>query len=300
MENILRKLDLTSLRLFAAVCQESSIARAAQREFIAPSAVSRRIADMESLIGLPLIERHTRGVKITAAGQTVLRHAHRIIGDVEAMGAELSRLYAGVKGSVRVVANLSAIVQFLPEDIAAFQRVFPEVDIDLEEQHSPDVQRMVRERAADFGICNHMAGLDGLEQLPYREDRLAVMMPADHPMAGCRSPDLKDIARETFVSLRENSALTQMLAAQADALGISLSIKIRVASLDALCRMVHAGLGMAIMPQQVAELHQQSLNVVVQPLSDAWAERKISIVFPDRRQLSATAETLLKFLTQRN
>lgn len=145
-----------------------------------------------------------------------------------------------------------------------------------------------------------MAGLQELEQLPYREDRLAVMMPADHPMAGCRNPGLKDIARETFVSLRENSALTQMLAAQADALGISLSIKIRVASLDALCRMVHAGLGMAIMPQQVAELHQQSLNVVVQPLSDAWAERKISIVFPDRRQLSATAETLLKFLTQRN
>ncbi|MGB3288697.1 MAG: LysR family transcriptional regulator [Burkholderiaceae bacterium] len=299
MEHIVRKLDLTTLRLFSAVCQESSIARAAQREFIAPSAVSRRIADMEALIGLPLIERHTRGVTVTAAGQTVLRHAQRIIGDVEAMGAELSRLYAGVQGSVRVVANLSAIVQFLPEDIAAFQRVFPEVDIDLEEQHSPDVQRLVRERAADFGICNHMAGLDGLEQLPYRRDRLAVMMPAGHPKAGLRNPSLQDIARETFVSLRENSALTQMLAVEAAALGVSLSIKIRVASLDALCRMVHAGLGIAIMPLLVAEQHLRSLNVAVHPLADAWADRRISIVYPDRQQLSATAETLLKFLTQR-
>lgn len=86
MENLLRKVDLTSLRLFVAVCQENSIARAAEREFIAPSAVSRRIADLESLVGLPLIKRHTRGVIATPAGQTVLRHAQQIIGAVESMG----------------------------------------------------------------------------------------------------------------------------------------------------------------------------------------------------------------------
>ncbi|MGE8686451.1 MAG: LysR substrate-binding domain-containing protein [Achromobacter sp.] len=298
MENLLRKLDLTSLRLFAAVCQENSIARAAEREFIAPSAVSRRIADMESLVGLALVERHTRGVSVTPAGQTVLRHARRIIGDVEAMGAELSRLYAGVKGHVRLVANLSAIVQFLPEDVAAFQRLFPEVDIDLEEQHSPDVLRLVRERAADFGICNRIACAQGVEQLPYRRDRLAVMLPARHPKAAARQLSLRDIAEETFVGLRENSALTQLLAAQAAALGATLSVKIRVASLDALCRMTHAGLGIAVMPQQVAELYLQSLDVVVRPLSDDWAQRQLCIVFLDQSQLSATAGTLVKFLAQ--
>ncbi len=298
MENLLRKLDLTSLRLFVAVCQENSIARAAEREFIAPSAVSRRIADMESLVGLALIERHTRGVSVTPAGQTVLCHARRIIGDVEAMGAELSRLYAGVKGHVRLVANLSAIVQFLPEDVAAFQRLFPEVDIDLEEQHSPDVLRLVRERAADFGICNRIAGAQGVQQLPYRRDRLAVMLPARHPKTAARTLSLRDIAEETFVGLRENSALTQLLAAQAAELGVTLSVKIRVASLDALCRMTHAGLGIAVMPQQVAELYLQSLDVVVRPLSDDWAQRQLCIVFLDQSQLSATAGTLVKFLAQ--
>ncbi|MDF3940996.1 LysR substrate-binding domain-containing protein [Achromobacter denitrificans] len=298
MENLLRKLDLTSLRLFVAVCQENSIARAAEREFIAPSAVSRRIAEMEALVGLALIERHTRGVSVTPAGQTVLRHARRIIGDVEAMGAELSRLYAGVKGHVRLVANLSAIVQFLPEDVAAFQRLFPEVDIDLEEQHSPDVLRLVRERAADFGICNRIPGAQGVEQLPYRRDRLAVMLPAGHPKAAARQLSLRDIAGETFVGLRANSALTQLLAAQAAALGATLAVKIRVASLDALCRMTHAGLGIAVMPQQVAELYLQSLDVVVRPLSDEWAQRQLCIVLLDQGQLSATAATLVKFLAQ--
>lgn len=298
MENILRRLDFTSLRLFVAVCQENSIARAAEREFIAPSAVSRRIAEMESLIGLPLIQRHARGVNITPAGQTVLRHARQIIGDVESMTAELSRLYAGVKGRVRVVANLSAIVQFLPEDVAAFQRLFPEVDIDLEEQHSPDVLRLVRERDADFGICNRVTAVQGLEVRPYRRDRLAVMLPSGHPLAAARQLSLRDIAGETFVGLRENSALTQLLAAQAEALGTTLAVKIRVASLDALCRMAHAGLGIAVMPQQVAEMYLQALDVAVRPLSDEWARREICIVYPGQAQLSATAGTLVRFLSQ--
>jgi len=300
MENLLRKLDLTSLRLFVAVCQERSIARAAEREFIAPSAVSRRIAELESLVGLSLMQRHTRGVTVTPAGETVLHHARRIIGDVESMGAELSRLYAGVKGHVRVVANLSAIVQFLPEDVAAFQRLFPEVEIDLEEQHSQDVLRLVRERAADFGICNRPGGAREPEFFTYRHDRLAVMLPAGHPKAQARQLALKDIVHEPFVGLGDDSALTQLLAAQAQALGAQLRIKIRVTSLDALCRMAHAGLGIAIMPQQVAQLYLKALDVAVCPLSDAWAQRELCIVFQDRDQLSATAGALVRFLSQQD
>lgn len=298
MENVLRRLDFTSLRLFVAVCQENSIARAAEREFIASSAVSRRVAELESLVGMPLIQRHTRGVTVTPAGQMVLRHAKQIISDVESLGAELSRVYAGVQGHVRVVANLSAIVQFLPEDMAAFQRLFPEVDIDLEEQHSPDVLRLVRAREADFGICNRLSGMQGLHWQPYRRDSLAVMLPAGHRKATMRRLSLKDIAAETFVGLRENSALTQLLAVQAEELGSALAVKIRVASLDALCRMAHAGLGIAIMPQQVAELYERALDVVVRPLDDPWSQREIGIVHLGHDQLSATAVSLVRFLSQ--
>lgn len=298
MENLLRRLDLTTLRLFVAVCQESSIARAAEREFIAPSAVSRRIAELEALLGLSLIQRHTRGVAATPAGQTLLRHAEIIIGNIEAMGAELSQLYAGVKGRVRVVANLSAIVQFLPEDVAAFQRLFPDVDIALEEQHSPEVLRRVRERDVDFGICNALAGMDGLQSMPYRRDRLAVMLPASHPKARARQLALADLVDETFVGMGEESALTQLLATQAQVLDAVLNVKIHVTSLDALCRMVHAGLGIAVLPQQVAELYLPALDVAVRPLADPWSRRDICIVFTKQGDLSATASALLRFLAQ--
>src|SRR5690606_40555292 len=113
------------------------------------------------------------------------------------------------------------------------------------------VLRRVRERDVDFGICNHSADIGDLHALPYRRDRLAVMLPTSHPKAAARQLSLHDIADETFVGLGPDSALTQMLTARAQAMGASLRSKIRVTSLDALCRMTHAGLGIAIMPLPV-------------------------------------------------
>jgi DNA-binding transcriptional LysR family regulator len=298
MDNLLRKLDLTSLRLFVAVCQEKNIARAAERELIAPSAVSRRIADIESVIGLPVIQRQSRGITVTPVGETVLRHALAIIGNLESLGAELSQYVSGAKGNVRIVANLSSIVQFLPEDVAAYQRIFPEVNIDIEEHNSVDVVRLLAERAADFGICNAIPGIEEFEHVHYRTDRLSVMFPQSHRLRDAIKLQFSDLLQENFVGLRGDSALTILLAQEAAALGAELAVKIRVGSLDALCRMVHAGLGIAVVPHQVGELYINTLNVSLVPLTDVWAARQLIIVFRARVQLNATAATLVNFLAQ--
>jgi DNA-binding transcriptional LysR family regulator len=298
MNNLLRKLDLTSLRLFVAVCQEKNIARAAEREFIAPSSVSRRIAEIEAAIGLPVIERQSRGIAVTPAGNTVLRYAEAVLSNIEALGAELSQHFIGVKGKIRVVANLSSIVQFLPEDIAAFQRIYPDVAIDIEEQNSEEVLRTLDERGADFGICNDIPGTAQFEQLPYRSDNLALVVPDDHHLAARDAVSFQEVLQEPFVGLRNASALTQRLAAEATGYGAELGVKIRVSSLDALCRMVHAGLGVAIVPTQVGELYAHALRLKLIPLSDTWAARRILVVFKNREQLTASASTLVGFLTQ--
>jgi DNA-binding transcriptional LysR family regulator len=300
MNNLLRKLDLTSLRLFVAVCQERNIARAAEREFIAPSAVSRRIAEIEAAIGLPVIERKSRGIAITPVGETLLRHAQLVIGNIETLGAELSQFFSGAKGNVKLVANLSSIVQFLPEDIASYQRQFPEVHIDIEEQNSADVLKTIEERGADFGICNVIPGVERFTQWPYRTDRLSLAVPRSHRLAAASQVTLADIVHENFVSLSGGSALTQMLAQEAARIGSSISISIRVGSLDALCRMVHAGLGVAVVPHLVGELNASSLDLVMVPLADPWAVRQLVIVSNGREQMNATAATLVNFLAQQD
>ena len=296
MKNLLKKLDLTSLRLFVAVCQERNIARAAEREFIASSAVSRRIAEIEAVIGLPVIQRQSRGITVTPVGETVLRYALAIIGNIEQMSAELSRFSSGAKGRVRVVANLSSIVQFLPEDVAAFGRAFPDVSIELEEENSADVLRIVDEHGADFGICNPVAGSEAFEQVPYRQDRLAVLVPGAHRLAGAPRVAFDDLLEDSFVGLRSESALMRLLAQQAAHAGRQLDVRMRVSSLDALCRMVHAGLGIAIVPEQVGLLYVSTLDVRLLSLNDVWAVRRLIMIFKAREQLSASAAALVAFL----
>jgi len=297
MESLLRKLDLTSLRLFVAVCQEKNIARAAEREFIVPSAVSRRISEIEAMVGLPVIQRHQRGITVTPVGETILRHAQVILGQIEALGVELSQFNSGAKGTVRVVANLSSIVQFLPEDVAAFSRFFPDVAIELEEQSSAEVLKTVEERNADVGICNAIAGIEHFEHLPYRSDRLFAMLPLNHPRPAGAPVCLADLLDENFIALRDGSALTQLLAQEVAHLGSKMNIRIRVSSLDALCRMVHVGLGLAIVPEHVGELYVNTLDVKLLPLTDPWALRHLFLVFRARDQINASANTLIDFLS---
>ncbi|WP_207001309.1 LysR family transcriptional regulator [Trinickia mobilis] len=297
MTQLLRKIDLTSLRLFLAVCQERSITRAADRECITPSAVSRRIAEIEALIGLPVLIRESRGITVTPVGNTVMRHAQAVVANLESMEAELSRYTSGAKGNVRVVANLSAVVQFLPEDIASFKRAFPDVDIEIDEQTSDNVLRSVREGDVDFGICNAIADTEGLDLRVYRSDRLVLMVPAGHRLRSVTTVSLREIVPEQLVGLRSDASLMKLLTEQAQKLDSRLDVKIRVGSLDALCRMVHVKLGVAVVPQQIGELYVNTLEVRLVPIAEKWALRTLSIVCRNFESLVAPAAALANFLT---
>ena len=117
---LLRRIDLTTLRLFIAVCEEKNLTRAASREGIAASAVSKRMADFELAFGVTLFERLSKGMVLTPAGEALLHHARVTLLNIEKIAVELSEYSQGVRGHVRMLANLSAIVQFLPEDLSGF------------------------------------------------------------------------------------------------------------------------------------------------------------------------------------
>ncbi|RZL84724.1 MAG: LysR family transcriptional regulator, partial [Variovorax sp.] len=181
--NFARRIDLTSLQLFVAVCELGSIGRAAEREFIAASAISKRLSDLEATLSTPLLYRHARGVDLTPAGESLLHHARSVLYSLEKMQGELSEYADGVRGHVRVHANISAIVQFLPEDLGVFTRAHEAIKIDLEEHLSSEVLRAVQEGAADLGICHVADGASDLQSLPYRRDRLALIVPAGHVLS---------------------------------------------------------------------------------------------------------------------
>ena len=295
-----RRIDLTSLQLFVAVCELGSIGRAAEREYIAASAVSKRLSDLEATLQTPLLYRHTRGVDLTPAGESLLHHARSILFSLEKMQAELSEYADGVRGHVRIHANISAIVQFLPEDLGAFGREHPQVKIDLEEHLSTEVLRAVQEGAADLGICNaDVTPGHGLQTLPYRSDELVLIVPRGHPLARQGAVPFEATLDCDHVGLHANSSIYLAMREAAAAAGRTIRLRIHVTGLDAMCRMIHNGLGVGVMPRQAFELMHGVGALERVALTDAWARRAIRLVARDFSTLPLTARQLVDHLRSR-
>ncbi len=294
-----REFDPVSLRLFVAICEEGHIARAAQREALVPSAVSKRLAALEAQIGAPLLLRARRGVEPTPAGHALLRQSRELLAAMERMHAELSDFAAGVQGSVRVVASASVLAGWLPDDVAAFLAQHPQVRVTLDERAGQDVVREVREGAADLGVTWDRIDSRGLPQRPYRRDHLGVAMLAGHPLAQRDSLRFADLLDHPQVGIVPGGQLDRLLRQQAALLGRDYAPRMQVASLEAGARIVAAGLGLAILPFEVAVSPIGASRMVLRPLAEDWAERHLVVVSREERWLSATTRALASHLDSR-
>ncbi|HSV53191.1 MAG TPA: LysR family transcriptional regulator [Burkholderiaceae bacterium] len=295
-----RRVDLTSLQLFVAVCELGSIGKAAEREFIAASAVSKRLSDLEATLGTPLLYRHTRGVDLTPAGESLLHHARSVLFSLEKMQGELSEYADGVRGHIRIHASISAVVQFLPEDLGAFVRKNDEIKIDLEEHLSTEVVRAVQEGAADLGLCNTAVGIGELQTLPYREDQLVLIVPRGHVLAKESAVAFETSLEFDHVGLHSNSSIYLAMRDAAAQASRTIRLRIHVTGLDAMCRMIHNGLGVGVMPRRAFELMHGVGDLECVTLTDTWAQRRIELVARDFSTLPVTARLLVEHLTAPN
>jgi DNA-binding transcriptional LysR family regulator len=296
-------LDLVTLRVFKAAVEERSLARAAEREHLALSALSRRIADMEARLGTTLLRRHDRGVEPTAAGEVLLRHLGPLFDLLDRAFADVEAFAAGARGHVRLHANISAVSGFLPTALTGFLAANPGIEVSLEERFTADILHAVRTGAADLGLGSGTVrgAPPELQLIPWREDRLVAVLPADHPLAAHSGPvRFAELAAEPFVGLSPGSALQQLYRREAEALGLRLRERISVASFDGARRMVEAGLGMAILPDSGAEPRATKTGIVVRPLDEPWAARPLTLcVRRDPETLPAAARLLAAHLLGR-
>ncbi len=277
----LHRLDLFSLSLFNLVARSGSISKGAALALLAVGAASKRITDLEAAVGAALLERHSRGVTLTVAGQALQRHAQRILGDVDQLAAELSDHASGMVGVVRLWVNTSAVTQFLPIDISAFVRANPGIRIELEEENSSEVVLAVLDGRADFGIFADRTPAMGLQVMNYREDRLVLVVPRDHDLARRRSVRFEEAIEYDFVCLSRGTSLAKRLLSETEALGRRLKMRIQVRSFDAICLMVAAGMGVAILPGEAILPHVRSMNLRQIALEDPWASRRLLIGLRD-------------------
>lgn len=289
--------DLTDLRLLVAVADAGSLSRAAAEFPIALSAASNRLRQLEHRLGLPLFTRHADGMTPTPAGRIALDHARRVIDEAMQLVGALDSLAGRRRISIRLAANTVANSTFLPPALGPFLSDYPEVDLHIDERPSQEILQALQAEEVDIGVLDGNLPLGGVVSLPFRHDRLVLLVPADHVL-GTRGHCLfREALGFPMVGMPRERAIQRFVEEMATLLGRPITVRVRAPGFFAIAQLVAQHVGLAVLPEAAALRHSETLPVTIVALDDPWATRELRLCVRDLDALSAQARQLVAYLT---
>jgi LysR family transcriptional activator of glutamate synthase operon len=282
-------MELRQLRYLVALADERHFTRAAEREHIAQPALSQQIRRLEAELGLTLVERTTRRVAMTHAGELLVGRARRVLAEIDAAQAELSSL-AGVQAGRLSVGALHTMG---PVDLSlllsAFHRSHPAVELTVREQSSEELAEMLRVDEIDIAflsVTEHIQSR-GLTLQRLVSEELVAVVPRGHELSGRDSVRFAELSGEAFVSFRRGSRLRELLEWGAGEAGFNVSIALESNEARRIRSLVSSGLGVAILPRSDAS--GPGAPVAVAALVEPALTRDVTLAARTKRRLSPAA-----------
>jgi LysR family transcriptional regulator, transcription activator of glutamate synthase operon len=248
-------MEIRQLRYVVALAEERSFTRAASKVLVAQPALSQQIAKLEAELGVPLVDRTTRRVGMTEAGERLVEHARRVLKQVEVAHEELADL-AGLRSGRLTIGASQTVGGFdLLGLLATFHRRYPAVDLALREDLSLGLAAQLRADELDLAFITIPAGpaTEGLDRrLVSREDMVAVL-PPDHELSRRRKLRITDLEAQTVVSFRHGATIRRRLDEAAARAGFELRVAFETNEVVRMRALAAAGLAIAILPRTDAE-----------------------------------------------
>lgn len=298
--HLIRQVDLFTLRLFMTVMEERQVGRAAARENIAASSATKRIQDLEEIVGVQLFERTPRGVVPTAAGQVMARHLAIVFGTFEDIRRDISEFNEGVRGTICMASTGGMIMQYLSREIAEFARNFPMVDIDLREATNAEVPRIAATGEVDVAVFIVSRGVstDDLDCMEYRSDRLVAVVPVGHALADRQHVKVAELLEHNLIALSTYATFMAHVREAAAQAGVEFRPKYTVNSVYAATSLVRVGQGVTIQPENMISSQDEDWVRSV-PLDEPWAQRRLVVATQRGRAPSAATRNFIAQLTSR-
>ena len=289
-------MELRQLRYLVALADERHLTRAAAREHVAQPALSQQVRRLEAELGLALVERTTRRVALTAAGEVLVARARRVLAELEAADAELSEL-AGIRAG-RV--TIGAVSTMGPVDLslllATFSARHPGVELAVREGASEELAEMLGADAVDCAFLSVTERIEaqGLELRRLVDEELVALVPVGHRLAGRAAVRLAELREESFIAFREGSKLRELLVAAAADAGFSPRMALESGDTQRIRGLVSRGLGVAILPRSDAE--QEGPPIAVAELVEPALTRDITLAWRAERRLAPAARAFVELI----
>ncbi len=295
-------MDLTQLEYFQAAATLEHFTRAAEAAHVAQPALSRQIRTLETELGLPLFDRVGRGVRLTAAGRSILPRVERILAEVESIRRDVRAISSLDVGAVALGFLHSIGAHLLPSALAAFRARYPDIGFTLHEAAWSELETLVQRGDLDLAITSPLPepGKE-LSAIPLLRDELVAAVPPHHPLAQFGEVRLADLAHEPFIflgaSFGELRTITREACARA---GFTPRIAFEAEGLATMRGLVGAGLGVALLPALASRVREEGGPApVCRPLEGRPAHRTIGLVRHIERTPSPAAAAFANLLVAR-
>ncbi|MBE7733873.1 LysR family transcriptional regulator [Devosia faecipullorum] len=288
--------DSVTARLILLLAETGSIGRAAEREGIASSAVSRRVSDLEARLGVVLFDRSAHGVRLTNAGEAYAEGCRTVLRSIADLDAIMADFGSGQRGSLRLACTSSALTGRLPELLAKFAAKYPGIEIAIREMNAAKSLLALDEGQADIAIVSDNYDFTRFEIRPFEDERVWVLAPPDHALARQIEPRkalaFEAVLPHAIVGIHHAGSLDRLLGEAAGKAGKELTEALRVESFPALVRMVEAGFGIGFL--RSTSLHLLAgTDLVCAPLAEPWAMRQLLLARRKSSPLSAAMKSFM-------
>jgi DNA-binding transcriptional LysR family regulator len=286
---------LRQLRAFAAVARTGSFTRAAAELHLSQPALTVQVRELESALGLRLVDRNTRRARLTAIGRELLPVFERVLGDIRAVAENARELAAGDRGTVLVAALPSLCSRLIPAAIARLKRTHPGITVKLQDAVALRILAAVRSEEADVGIGSFGTLGSEFETAPLLEDRMVAVMPRSHPLAARKSVTLREAAAHPLVLMDTQSSVRAVVEAALRSESASATPAYEVTYMSTAVGFVQAGLGVAILPATALELGLAK-GIVTRPMRGAALRRPIVVARKAGRSLAPATRVFIEEL----
>lgn len=292
-------LDPKALRYFATAARIGSIRGAAEYMDLAPSIVSRSVAEMEARFGLPLFERTARGVVLTEAGHLVLEHARRIGDDRTALGDQLDQLRGIQQGRIRITCGEGFVSDLIDNGLRSFVDTYPTVTFGLHLGSTDLILDAVSNSETDIGIIYNPIIETRIKSIAIARQPLCLIARPDHPLLRGGPVPLGRCLAEPCALLTKGHGVRQLIGRVAADAGLALAPVLETPSIDVLRRLVIAGLGVTFLPRFAvsAELARGIVGTV--ELTDPYlAQASAHLIVRAGRRLPFSVDRLVGHLSR--
>jgi DNA-binding transcriptional LysR family regulator len=291
-------MDIRDLEVFLSVARHLNFTRAGEEVHLSQPSVSVRVRQLEEEFKVKLFEQLGKKVALTEAGRLLEPHARRVLAALDDARHVIEEIRELERGVLRIGASTTPGIYLVPTLLAKFKSRHPKIETHLEVADTRQVEEGLIRNEYDIGfVGGHLVG-DEVKLMPWRSDEVVLVASPDHSLAKRRQVQLKDVARQQFISRETGSATQVAVNEKLQSLNLHLEAVMELNNPEAVKQCVQARLGVAFLSRMVIESELKAGTLVVVKVRGLTIRRELKIAFRKDKHLSRAAQAFIEVANQ--